>query len=126
LFAVLAIPVTSKADSAADHLGLCLSANSAANCKIDQEKFKKEYPLAYKGDYQAQRNAAYCLFTGCDGAIRQNQILGCAWRIVIIASGSPKVDGSDTANLKYNCGQLSEVEFIAAKSQASRIIAKIK
>lgn len=130
-FLLLLVPLLigtnqSRADQAADHLGTCISASNEASCKADRQQFAKEYQEAYKGNYQAQRNAAYCLSTGCDGAVRQNKILGCAWRIVIVTSGSPKVDSSDTANLKHNCGQLSEVEFIAAKTQASNIINKSK
>lgn len=47
---------------------------------------------------------AFCLSTGCDGAIQINKVLGCAWRFVIANSGHLSADSSDAANLKHYCG----------------------
>lgn len=78
---------------------------------------------AYSGDYQAQRNLAYTLTTG----IPNNPILGCAWRIVIVESGSESVDQSDTGNKKFDCdSKLSPEELAAAEAQAANIRKKIK
>lgn len=80
---------------------------------------------AYSGDYQAQRNFAWWLSgRGGEGAplFGRNPILSCAWRIVIITSGSPRVDQSDTGNKEYACERtLDANELAAATAQASVI-----
>lgn len=76
---------------------------------------------AWQGDYQAQRNVAFCLSDGCGGMVVQNRSLGCAWRMIIIGSGSPKVDSTDTGNLKVYCGGLDAAERSAAQAQAAAI-----
>lgn len=68
---------------------------------------------ARSGDYQAQRNIAYTLST----SIPNNPILGCAWRMVIVESGAPQVDQSDTANKDFFCGKLSPEDRKAAMKQ---------
>jgi hypothetical protein len=78
---------------------------------------------AYQGDYQAQRNLSYTLSTG----MPRNLILGCAWRIVIIGSGSPQVDQSDTGNKTHYCDRtLNSDELLAARKQAEKIQSEIK
>jgi hypothetical protein len=98
---------------------ICSDENPA--CVYDQVTLTLDAPFAYRGVYQAERNLAYCLSTGCDGAVQPNPILGCAWRIVITSSGSPKVDQTDTDNLETECGRLSSVERDAAQSQATQL-----
>lgn len=56
-------------------------------------EFEATLSLARKGDYQAQRNAAYMLERG-DG-VAQNAIEGCAWRFVVIATQGARVNDSD-------------------------------
>jgi hypothetical protein len=80
---------------------------------------------ALGGDYQAQRNLAYQL-SGDAGSVPVNQILSCAWRIVIVESGSPSVDLSDTGNLEHYCTRkLGSVEQRAAAAQAKQLQARI-
>lgn len=76
---------------------------------------------AYKKDYGDQRNLAFCLSTGCDEAIVPNVVAGCAWRIVILASGSADVDDSDLANFKFECGRLTEIQLATAKVRATAL-----
>ena len=76
---------------------------------------------ALAGDYISQRNLAYTLST----SIPHNPILGCAWRIVIVESGSPKVDQSDTGNMSFECGKLNADELAAAKAQVKKLQEKI-
>jgi hypothetical protein len=76
---------------------------------------------AYKKDYGDQRNLAFCLSTGCDEAIIQNVVAGCAWRIVILASSSAELDDSDQANFKLECGRLTGVQLATAKAQAATL-----
>lgn len=85
-------------------------------------KFEEMKKAALSGDYQAQRNLAYTLSTG----IPHNAILGCAWRIVIVKSGSPQVDQSDTGNKTFFCEKkLNSDELAAAEAQAKKLRAKI-
>lgn len=90
------------------------SVPSEVTSMADYEALEK---AALSGDYQAQRNVAYTLST----SIPHNVILGCAWRIVIIESGSTQVDQSDTGNKTFYCGKLSKDEFAAAEAQAKTL-----
>lgn len=112
------------AEDADDYMGFTCMIDTAS-CDRTQAQFREWLPEAYKGDYQSQRNVAYCLSTGCDGAILTKPIKGCAWRIVIVGSGSVDVDQSDTINLEMECGRLSAVEREAAAAQAARILTTI-
>lgn len=94
-------------------------------CDRHRADFKKQYPAALKGDYQSQRNVAFCLSTGCDGAVNQNRITGCAWRIVIMRSGSLKVDQSDSSNHDRCMERLSPAEILAASAQAETIFQQV-
>ncbi len=107
------------------HAANCaVSAADASDCEAAKLKGKKDYANALKGDYQAQRNTAYCLYTGCRG-YRMDKAAACAWRIVIIASGHPKVDPSDTSNLTLCERQLSPAEMTAATGAAHTLFRRI-
>lgn len=81
----------------------------------------KIWPLAWRGDYQAARNMAYCLGDSCGGAVTTNPIQACAWRIVVLVSGDPEVDQSDTRNMDRACDRLEQAERVAAEASAKRI-----
>ena len=92
-------------------------------CVTDALGFrKKEWPLAWRGDYQAARNVAYCLSTGCSGSVQQNRIQGCAWRLAISQSGLPDVNDMDVMSLKTECRQIDDSERLAAQAAAARIL----
>lgn len=117
-------PAVMAADEASDHLRMCVTGNQ--NCEANRMQFRNEYPKAYARDYQSQRNVSYCLASGCDGAVTQNRPLGCAWRIVIIGSGSPKVDSTDTEFFKAYCiGRLNEIEVAQMRAQAGALFKEI-
>lgn len=107
------------------------NADSSNQAKVASELSQEENLInnyeeleeaALTGDYQAQRNLAYTLTT----KLPHNPILGCAWRIVIIESGSDQVDQSDTGNKNFDCDQkLSADEMVAAKQQARNLQEKI-
>lgn len=105
----------------------CAIQRNASNCNYTKAVWPSEYEKAKRGDYQGQRNVAFCLSTGCDGAIRQNKILGCAWRFVILESGHLSADSTDTTNLKYYCGpeNVDTAGRAAAEAQARRLIKMI-
>lgn len=93
-------------------------------CRSTRETWEKNYSAAISGDYQGQRNVAYCLSDGCEGAIRVNPVLGCAWRMVILESGHLEADQTDTTNLKYFCGRekVDAAGLATAKAQARRML----
>ena len=80
---------------------------------------------AYKGDYQAQRNLAYGYVAfPYEGQI-MNQILGCAWYLVVLHSGSPQVHEGDVGNVRVYCGRLDADAQTAAVAQARVIYRKV-
>jgi len=93
----------------------------SADCARAVAKLKADNVKAWKGNYGGQRNVSYCLSTGCGNLVAINKMLGCAWRIVIIGSGSSEVDVGDIANIKYECGRLDPAELSVARGQAAAI-----
>lgn len=95
------------------------------NTPLDEyEKLEKD---AMAGDYQAQRNLAYWLSGGYNGAPPQNPILACAWRLVILESGSRQVDSGDVSNKQLYCDKrLAPDERKAAEAQAAKLRKSIK
>jgi len=115
------------ADDYINTLVSCETAKDPGHCKFARATWQKEYANAISGAYQGQRNVSFCLSTGCNDAVRQNKILGCAWRIVIIETGHLQADSSDTANLKYFCGRehVDETGRHAAHAQARAMLKKL-
>lgn len=103
LFA-LALASPAWAQDAGPLLRTCPSGPNPNWCEISQKDFKEWYPKAYARDYQGQRNAAFCLSTGCDGSVERNDLEGCAWRMVILGSGSPRIDSTDRMAYATYCG----------------------
>lgn len=121
--ALLVTASTANAQNVDDHLKICTGDQF---CESSQDQFKKWFPKAYEKDYQGQRNVSYCLATGCDGAVQQNRPLGCAWRVVIIASGSSRVDSTDTGFFDAYCrNRLSSSEMAQMRSQADALFRQI-
>ncbi|HFF8234845.1 MULTISPECIES: hypothetical protein [Acinetobacter calcoaceticus/baumannii complex] len=58
--------------------------------------------LALTGDYQAQRNIAYSYATDPE-KFGRNHIQACGWYLVVLSSGSPKVDAGDKSNVEVYC-----------------------
>lgn len=110
-------------ETAEDYLRPCMS--DSALCQWTHDQFKVQYPKALKGDYQSQRNVAYSLTTGGHGAVVKTPPLGCAWRIVIQASGNPKVDATDAGNFRVECGSLDALGRATAVEQAKLLFRKI-
>jgi hypothetical protein len=98
-----------------------LSATAAdAASQFDQINAK-----ALAGDYQAQRNIAYGYSTAPYPGQQTNVLLGCAWRIVIMHSGSAKVDDTDISNQRVQCGKLDSQQLAAAQAQARRLYLQV-
>jgi len=120
----LLVGTTSAADwpSAEDYVAWADCDNDT--CRYSRQTWAEEYRNATAGQYQGQRNVSFCLSTGCDGAIKVNKILGCAWRFVIVESGHLSADVTDTSNLKYYCGpeQVDEAGYATAEAQARTLL----
>lgn len=72
----------------------CGKASDPALCRQSQEQLRSEAASAGR-DYGAMRNAAYCLWTGCDGAIARDNKAACVIRRAIMKRHQSKVDGND-------------------------------
>jgi hypothetical protein len=95
--------------------------NPRTHCESQQRRLDEDYSAALRGDYQAMRNVGFCLLDGCGGAVLPNPIAGCAWRMVIVASGDPRVNDVDVNNVRFACARLDVVGREAAAAQARRL-----
>ncbi|SER57543.1 hypothetical protein SAMN05216548_12632 [Faunimonas pinastri] len=120
---LLAMGAAHAADerNASQYLQQCPYVGDQRVCEQERQSFADDLRRAFQGEYTPQRNVAYCLQTSCDGAVRPNRIQACAWRIVVMSSGSSEVDDSDEANLQRACGELSPAGLEAAKTRAQVI-----
>ena len=91
--------------------------------KLREEERVKLDAQARKKDYQAQRNLAYLLVT--DNPSEADQVASCAWRFVIMESGSKKITLGDKTNFEYACGKLGKAQREAAADQAASILAEV-
>lgn len=106
-------------------LGLMFFSTVAAASSIQEYELLEKKAMA--GDYQAQRNVAYWLTGGYNNAPPLNPILGCAWRLVILKSGSPSVDSSDISNKQLYCDKRLDADSSqAAEIQAATLLKQIK
>lgn len=101
---------------------VCGNHPKPADCEYGMVSFPDDYEAAKNGDYQGQRNVAFCFQTGCDWAVRENQTLACAWRVVILASGHLEVDSGDQRNAELACGKLDGTARRTAERQADRML----
>jgi hypothetical protein len=88
--------------------------------------YRAEEAAALAGDYQSQRNMAWCFVDGCTGVEPIDDLKACVWRLVIASSGHPKVDQSDRDNVRIDCDQaLAPEDRAAAQTQAGALFQKI-
>jgi hypothetical protein len=86
----------------------------------------REVRNAWRGDYQGQRNVAYCFLTSCNRVSVIDIKMACAWRIVILSSGSLRVDSTDESNHRLECGMAERAgQLEAAKREAASIYRKV-
>jgi hypothetical protein len=109
--------VQAEAHEAAKYVVMCIQPDTLADCEKGTKALYSLYKKAYRGDYQARRNLAYSLQIGSFPA-RKDPVAACTWRLIIIASGSTKVDDSDFANMNLICGRLSQPDLGQAKAEA--------
>lgn len=96
------------------------TASAAPPSGFDQVNAK-----ALAGDYQAQRNLAYGYSSAPYAEQQKNELLGCAWRIVIVHSGSTRVDQTDIENHRMHCGRLDPTQQAAAQAQARKLYKQV-
>lgn len=95
-------------------------------CATRQVQFAEaDWPAAWQGDYGAQRNVAFCLITGCEGAVLIDKSAGCAWRAVILELNSDAAGDGDAANMETQCADLSPAQRQLAITKAEKIAAKV-
>lgn len=95
-------------------------------CEANKVQFiRQDWPKAWQGDYQGQRNTAYCRSTGCDGAVTTNKVEACAWRAVILAAHVGATDDTDNNNIKRDCGALDEAEAALAAKTSNALHEKV-
>lgn len=107
----------------------CATNENPVRCQEINKSWQRDYDGAIKGNYQGQRNVAFCLSTGCGWTeMRKNPVLGCAWRIVIAKSGHLSADSTDASNLKLYCGAefLDDNGRVMADAQARTILMKLR
>lgn len=88
--------------------------------------YRAEEARAMTGDYQSQRNIAWCFIDGCTGVEPIDDVKACAWRLVIAAAKHPRSDASDVDNVRIDCDQaLTPEDRAVAVETAGRLFQKI-
>lgn len=106
-------------------IAFLLAASVASASSLQEYEALEKKAMA--GDYQAQRNIAYWLTGGNYGLPPLNPILGCAWRLVILKSGSSNVDSSDIGNKQLYCDKRLDFDSRkTAEAQAAKLLKQIK
>jgi hypothetical protein len=96
-------------------------------CEAAKAQFgRNDWPKAWSGDYQGQRNAAFCRANGCDGAVQVNQVEACAWRTVIVETQPELTEDTDANNFKIDCGKLDPAGMATAARKAEDMLARLK
>lgn len=99
--------VPASAQSVSPQLRSCSAARDVPYCKVQRGQFSHDWSKALRGDYTSQRNVAFCLRLGCDGAVKVNKVAACAWRIVILGSDAPWARG-DLMNYRADCAGIGQ------------------
>jgi hypothetical protein len=79
----------------------CAKAPEPTFCQANLRQQQRERQALARNDYQAMRNAAFCQWSGCDGAVDVDKISACAWRRAILRlHGGPsgRADNTDRGN----------------------------
>ncbi len=94
-------PASDYIDAAVD----CRQGSNPTACESARKTWATDFGGATTGKYRAQVTVATCLSTGCDGAIKPDPMLGCAWRKVAIETARREGDARDAEGLKRYCGE---------------------
>jgi hypothetical protein len=85
-----------------EYTTICMVTSNEETCEATKQQLKQDWRKAIAGSYEAQRNIAFCLSSGCDGAMTVNPIDGCAWRMVIQASPAKK-QNTELRSYRQDC-----------------------
>lgn len=110
------------ADSFMNASLVCSNHPQPRSCEFGMASFPDDYSKATKGDYQAQKNVAYCFETGCDWAVNENKMMACAWHIVVMGSGHQQTDDLDRRYAETACKKLDHTGRITAERQATAML----
>lgn len=112
-------PLWPAAGDYVDVASTCGSYGNAANCETMRKAWPADFADAIAGKKKAQEIVARCLSTGCDGAIKIDAVLGCAWHKVASATADGGAD-RETEGIEDYCGSryLDETGTRAADAQA--------
>lgn len=94
----------------------CTQSQDRPYCEKQKANFSAAWPKANGGDYMSQRGVAFCLFSGCSGAVEVDLKAACIWQIVIV--GTEKADSTDAANFRQACRRLDAADLSDAEAQA--------
>jgi hypothetical protein len=98
-------------------------------CGISSARFQRDYGLALKGDYTAQKNVISCLEgNSCDGVVKINEPLTCVWRIVSLASGDKRSndDWFNKEAYQHDCvKKRTPTEIAVIRAQAEALLERI-
>lgn len=116
------------ADEAIEYLSPCLNTGSytVKDCMEFQDEFVREYINAYSGDYLAISNVSTMFSQPLAGAVRVNDVQGCAWRLVLMRSGSPYLSNLDKDVTKEVCAAAGGLRDQAAVSRANEITVTVR
>lgn len=98
----------------------CSLSAEPAHCRTTRDTWIDTYHKATLGNYQSQHTVAICLSTGCDGAITESRMFGCAWQQTIAGSRHPEYTAADKDEVAKFCGQewLDNADRQTARDQA--------
>jgi hypothetical protein len=117
--------------AADDYINTAINCHQSADpqaCEKTRTAWDRNYADALSGSYAAQRTISFCLSTSCDQAIREDRILGCAWRLVISRSGHPEAGEIDEADRRRFCGSdmLDDAARKTAETQSQTLLSLLK
>ena len=84
--------------------------------------YRAEEARAMSGDYQSQRNIAWCFVDGCYGVEPIDDVRACAWRLVIASAKAPQSDASDPDNVRIDCDQALTPEDRATAVEKAKVL----
>lgn len=102
----------------------CADSSDRATCEAMKAHWPDIYADAIARRYQAQKQVALCFSTGCARAIREDRVLGCAWRDVVIKSNVKEAGSADMAERDRFCdkSQISAADRKLAGAQAQTLL----
>ncbi|WP_244619108.1 hypothetical protein [Rhizobium sp. 18055] len=98
----------------------CSQSGDQDRCAKTRATWVATYARAVGGAYDSQQTVSLCFSTGCDTAIVEDRVLGCAWRQVISGSNHRQSADADKASVETYCGagMLDNADRQTARDQA--------